>query len=175
MLDRVPSRRAGYTLIELMIVVAIVGVLAALAIPAFGAYRYRVRAAEAPTLLAEIRQRQTAYFNTYGRYCGNLDWNPSSYGDVARANTWEANANWAMLGFSPDGPVHFQYRVTVGAPGDTSSGVPGVGANGHGWFIAQARGDLDRDGNTVVFETYNDWNRVFVGDADGNPLGQGWE
>lgn len=175
MLHRVPSRRAGYTLIELMVVVAIVAVLAALAIPAYQGYRYRVRASEATTLLAEIRQRQTAYFNTYGRYCGSLAWNPSSYGHVSLANAWEQNDGWAMLGVAPDGPVHFQYQVTVGAPGNTSSGVPGVGEDGHGWFIAQARGDLDQDGRVVVFETYNDWNRVFIGDEGGNPLAQGWE
>lgn len=175
MLHRVPSRRAGYTLIELMIVVAIVAVLAALAIPAFQGYRYRVRAGEAPTILASIRQRQTAYFNTFGRYCGDLSANPSSLGDVSTAYPWDtSHAGWAMLGFAPDGPVHFQYEVDVGSPADEAP-VPGIGDAGHGWFVAKARGDLDDDGVVVIFETYNDWNRVFIGDASGNPLAQGWE
>ena len=42
----------GFTLIELMIVVAIIGILAAVAIPAYGDYTARAQAAEAMSLLS---------------------------------------------------------------------------------------------------------------------------
>lgn len=178
---RSPSR-AGFTLIELMIVVGIVGILAAVALPAFQAYRYRALAGEAPTMLATIRLRQAAYYNTYGRYCGSLEWNPSAYGSSSTAIGWDTGVSetdrrdWGMLGFAPDTALRFRYRVIVGAPGDPS-GVTGLGADGHAWFIAQAEGDLDSDGETVGFETYNDWNRVWISAGVGSDVAnsKGWE
>ena len=55
------AAQGGFTLIELMIVVAIVGILAALAIPAFRGYGQRSRMAESYAFLGEIRQREEAY------------------------------------------------------------------------------------------------------------------
>lgn len=50
-----PSRMSGFTLIELMIVVAIVGILAAVAIPAYQDYTIRARVSEGLILAVEAK------------------------------------------------------------------------------------------------------------------------
>jgi type IV pilus assembly protein PilA len=58
----------GFTLIELMIVVAIIGILAAVAIPAYGDYTARAQAAEAFTLLDGIKTPLTELYTTAGLF-----------------------------------------------------------------------------------------------------------
>lgn len=169
------ARRAAFTLIELMIVVVIVAVLAAIAIPAFMSYAQRSRTTEAYRMLGEIRQRQESYRVEFGRYCGDLDWNPGAYGSATVLNPWDTgDPSWAQLGVSADGLLRFQYRVLTGVPG-TNPGITGIDGSDF-WFVAQARGNLDGDSDEVWFETYNGWRHVFVSDAEGGTyLAQGWE
>src|SRR5262249_44761091 len=58
----------GFTLIELMIVVAIIGILAAIAIPNFLAYQARSRQAEARTNLGAVFVSETAWFGENNFY-----------------------------------------------------------------------------------------------------------
>jgi len=166
------TRRQGFTLIELMIVVAIIGVLAVVAIPAFSAYVYRSKAAEATTFLGEIKQRQEAYRAEFGRYAGTGAWNwhPGTIPgeDPVRWDAPAPPASWNQLGASPDGQVRFQYGFLAGAPGSTPPG--GLGYTGNDfWFIARAQGDLDGDGTQVLFEAYSAARHVYIDQA------KGWE
>jgi type IV pilus assembly protein PilA len=56
----------GFTLIELMIVVAIIGILAAIAIPAYQDYTARAQASEAVTLLGGLKTPIVEYYLTQG-------------------------------------------------------------------------------------------------------------
>ncbi|MHB1237580.1 MAG: pilin [Gallionella sp.] len=58
----------GFTLIELMIVVAIIGILAAVAIPAYGDYTARAQAAEAFTLMDGLKTPLTELYTTSGAF-----------------------------------------------------------------------------------------------------------
>ena len=80
MLSRL-NKREGFTLIELMIVIAIIGILAAIAIPQFSAYRTRSYNSSAQSDVRNLATAQEAYyvdFSTYATGIGALS--GSSYG-----------------------------------------------------------------------------------------------
>lgn len=178
------GRRSGFTLIELMIVVAIVGILSAVAIPSFRSYMHRSRTSEAVTFLGEIRQRQEAYRSEFGQYCsvsaapGSAPeagaWAPGTLPTGGDKIVWSGSpGQWGQLGASPDGPVMFQYRTTAGAPG-TNPGIAGFTGTDF-WFVAQARGDLDADGEVMIFEAYSSSNHIYRANASMAPLGGAYE
>jgi type IV pilus assembly protein PilA len=71
--------KKGFTLIELMIVVAIIGILAAIAIPNFLKFQAKSKQSEAKSNLGAIFTGQTAYFGEYNAYSNftSINWSPS--------------------------------------------------------------------------------------------------
>ena len=153
------SRSAGFTLIELMITVAIVGVLAAIAMTNFMRFQLRSKVTEGKTNLASIRTAEHAYVSTAGSF---LATNPSPVADPLLGSVrfdWLDNGGFSALGWEPEGAVYFNYRVTV-APG----GCPGPGNPCTG-FVAEAASDLDADG------TLNFWGYVQPDGGGAAPAG----
>ncbi len=60
------KRQQGFTLIEMMIVVAIIGVLAAIAIPQFSVYTNRAKIAEGLELVNPVRLAISQYYDRWG-------------------------------------------------------------------------------------------------------------
>ena len=168
---------AGFTLIELMIGVAIVGILATLAIPSFKSYVYKGRVSEAITVLNEIKTRQESYRARHGRYAavsGNGEWTGATFTPAGAPSEvqigWESSDEWEELGIRPPNVVRFRYATVAGPPGGTppaSSNIP----NDDFWFAAQALGDLDGDGDQFQIEVYSN-SRIVYNSAAGQG---GWQ
>ena len=153
----------GFTLIELMIVVAIIGILAAVAIPAFMKYIRRSKTSEATMNIRKLFDSSVSYYNEEhaardgsilprqfpnsgngalsapagfpGIVCPDGDSNKyKPAADDFSASTWQS------LNFSVDDPLYFQYTYISDGEGTTSK------------FTARARGDLNCDTTLSTFE-----------------------
>ncbi len=67
-----PMREYGFTLIELMIVVGIIGILATMGIPEYLNFTSRSKQSEAKAVLAGIVTSQTVYFSEYNTFAPTL-------------------------------------------------------------------------------------------------------
>ncbi len=65
------NTQRGFTLIELMIVVAIIGILASVALPAYHSYTARAQVAEAMTIVDELKQTVTEHYKYKGFFPKN--------------------------------------------------------------------------------------------------------
>jgi type IV pilus assembly protein PilA len=131
-LSTTPARhRAGVTLLELMIVVAIMGILAAIAIPLFMTYQLRSKTAEVKGNLAAIQVAEQAYYSEAGVYVTAAP-EPIAVPGPTAAFFDALGSDFAQLGFAPEGDVYFSYGVAT-SPDGTG-------------YTADAGADLDADG-----------------------------
>src|SRR4051812_31611822 len=102
-----------------MIVVAIIGILAAVAIPAFMDYMKKSKKTEAALQLNKIAKNNKVYFTTKADYAPSAAGaKPGSDGGACSAtggkfavdSTWPADTGWASLDFQVDEPNLFTYH-----------------------------------------------------------------
>lgn len=72
-MKRIVTDRQGYSLVEILVVVVIIGILAMIAIPRFTNIANRAKMVEAQTMLSQVHTLQQAYFYQYDRYAETLD------------------------------------------------------------------------------------------------------
>ena len=127
----------GFTLIELMIVVAIIGILAAIAIPNFLRFQLKSKSSEGKVNIAAIRTAEESYLAEFGVYVPTLALNPATGVPGATKDAWTItpNVDFDQLGFAPEGNVFFEYGVAVAGNAYSISAAADIDADGinQGW------------------------------------------
>jgi prepilin-type N-terminal cleavage/methylation domain-containing protein len=156
------ARTRGFTLIEIMITVAITGVLAAVAIPAYMKYVRRSYTTEATMNLRVMYDGAVSYYtgehsDSVGAILARQFPNsaaptpttiPSGVKHQPVATEYET-PEWEALDFAVRDPYRYQYSFNSSKNGNVNSGV------------MMAQGDLDGDGNPSLFQ------RICTGTTDG--------
>ena len=147
------ATNSGFTLTELMIVVAIVGVLASIAIPGFQRYQKTSKRTEAYTNLAALAKAQKSYFAETSVFVASLP-EPSNTTGVdphaAQRDGSSLGPAFATVGWTPTGDVYFDYDTC------TSNGAFNCGCTCPTCFTATAWGDLDNDGSMSGYMYFQD-------------------
>ncbi len=149
----------GFTLIELMIVVAIIGILAAIAIPNFLRFQLKSKSSEGKVNIAAIRTAEESYNAEFGAYVQTNAPNPPP-GNVGTTKTpfltggALVGVDFDLLGWAPEGSVFFSYQTVAQA-------APAA-------YSIEATADIDGDA------TFQSWGYVktIPGGAVGMPIGQ---
>ncbi|WP_437594550.1 type IV pilin protein [Sorangium sp. So ce1000] len=184
--QRSAARRA-FTLVELLVVVAMVGVLAALAMVGYRKYMNSAGTAEPKAVIQGIRGGQESYRAETLEYLnvsqGSLDptiWYPSGTPDDHK-RAWDDPGHphytrWRMLNVTTDGAVRFRYATAAGN-GTSFSVTPTGGFTWHSlpqpplgdpqfaprgpWYVVQAAGDRDGDGTFALLLTTSTMSGIY--------------
>lgn len=101
-----PAGQYGFTLIELMIVVAIIGILAAIAYPSYQSYVEKTRRTDAQGALMSFANAMERYYTQNNTYIG------ADGGNAAISNTLTAPASAVFASQSPmDGTPFYNLRI----------------------------------------------------------------
>ena len=141
-MKKLHTRRGGFTLIELMIVVAIIGILAAIAIPNFLRFQLKAKSSEGKTNLAAIRTAEESFFAEYGVYV-SAEPSPTAIGNNQKVPFTHAIAGQGFdeLGWEPEGRVFFNYSVAINGNNYTAgatANIDNAGANQYWGYSTNA-------------------------------------
>ncbi len=151
----------GFTLIELMIVVAIIGILAAIAIPNFLRYQAKSRQTEAKTNLGGIFVAEVSYYGEQARY--------SDFSDIGFALAGSSNRySYRTMKTSLSGTSVVAGGVQIIAAGigaTAAEGTPAAASSANG-FTATAAANLDSDTTIDQWHVNDVKSNLLAADSD---------
>ena len=146
----------GFTVVELLAVVAMIGILSALAIVGYRKYMTSARTGEAKDIIGAIRIAEESY---RAETMGYLNCSPSNGWypappDGKKRHWTQTHADaqcWKMLNVNVDAPTSFGFIVNAGVPGGTApapmtclaAAVAWPQPITEPWYVVQATGDND--------------------------------
>jgi len=139
------KRRAGFSIIELMLVVAMIGILSVIAIPQFKIYQLKARRTEAYTNLNAMAKAQKSYFAEWSDYVDSLPV-PNATPTETKQDATAVTTAFGVVGWSPESDVFYVYD-------SGSNGYLGQSCCAT-CFTAGAWGDLDGDGTKGALMYY---------------------
>jgi type IV pilus assembly protein PilA len=171
----------GFTLVEVLTVVVIVGVLATLAVYGVRKYVFASKSSEAMTMITSIKANQEAFKDETFAYLNvsqgdltslypnknpgrsKMAWRNPSHSDFAR---------WQQLGVDANGPVAFGYAVAAGVANTAPAAVTTERALNYPatstepWYVVVARADHDGDGVRSLVVSSSFTREVYVEKED---------
>ena len=167
------QKQKGFTLIELMIVVAIIGILAAVAIPGFMSYIKNSKTSEAKTNLDALRKGASAYFETEQYSPDGLSAITKQYPSASNAIKFGADASantvglkqdptrltisdsdatvWQQLNFKVTSPFYYTYAYQGTGISTSGSGANIVKNYAQSFFQATACASLNEDKDSLFY------------------------
>ena len=134
-----------------MMVVAVVGVLAAIAIPLLASYQLRSKSAEAKTNLGAIRVLEESFYSEHQTY-RSANAEPAAIPGTVAVAFDDVNSDFGPLGFSPQGRVYFSYGVAVSGDGSGFTADAGADIDGDGFVQYWGYANPDGGGALVAGE-----------------------
>ncbi len=139
---RRPAR--GFTLVEVLIAVATIGILASVALPELGRTQLRARAAERRSIMVAIAQSVSDYTLNVGKLPGvvHAASNPAGVPTTYKRPFDKSAPNWNQLALMIDGYVYYSYSFDL----DPTGAVDPINGGPVPSLDVYAAGDLDGDG-----------------------------